>query len=257
MSWQAVVWAKLWRLGEANRKAVLLVTAEYANSKKGPDGQPVPEGQAVCWQPIDTIAADAEVSARTVRRLFAGFEAVGVIRRERRHDRRGHRQPDAVWLALDQLPRDVAAALDKFLADHRGTEGLAAHNGAARRSVDNSADGPADDPRSDPPSGPGGPGLAAPAVTGPSGPQWSAQVPAIEPAEEPLPTGLPTQPPTARAGDDDGRRYATAKAELQRLPDLGNALIEEVRGALPGKPDLMTLVITAGDLSRERRRRTG
>ncbi len=107
MSWPATNWAKLCRLGGPSRKAVLLVTADYANDDKGPDGEPVPDGWAICWASLDLIADGAEVSERTVRRIYADLEAAGVIKRKRRHDRRGYRISDAVWLPIGTLPRDL------------------------------------------------------------------------------------------------------------------------------------------------------
>jgi hypothetical protein len=227
VSWRASAWVKLCRLGSVYRKAVLLVVADFASDKLGPDGGTVPEGHAVCWAGLAEVAAAAEVDERTVRRVLRDMEAATVVRRERRHDREGHRTTDAIWIHYGRMPLDLGDIAESARA------------------------APVDD------SPTGLPGTRLPDSQVP--PTGLSYVPA-----EPSVNNLGNQEDhllyvttdrASREDDDDfATSYAAAAAELRRLPDFGLALIEDVRKALPGEPDYQTLVITAGGIVRERRR---
>jgi hypothetical protein len=100
MSWMAAGWVSNSRFGSANRKVVMLVIAGYATEDASGIGIDVPEGWAVCWASVARIAADAELSPATVRRVLADMEAAGVIRRQHRGRRFGigGRTTDAIWV---------------------------------------------------------------------------------------------------------------------------------------------------------------
>lgn len=76
----------------------MLVVADYCTEDGRAVGVDIPEGWAVCWAGIDTIAAESEYQERTVRRVLDDMEAAGVIRRERRTGDRGYRQFDLIWV---------------------------------------------------------------------------------------------------------------------------------------------------------------
>lgn len=107
MSWMASGWVKKSKLGSGTRKGVMLVVADYCTEDAKQLGVAVPEGHTVCWAGIDVIAVEAEVSERTVRRVLEDMEAAGVIRRERRHDGRGWRVHDLIWLEYGRLFADL------------------------------------------------------------------------------------------------------------------------------------------------------
>lgn len=100
MSWMAAGWVSNSRFGSANRKVVMLVVAGYSTEDASGIGIDVPEGWAVCWASVARIAADAELSPATVRRVLADMEAVGVIRRQHRGRKFGigGRTTDAIWI---------------------------------------------------------------------------------------------------------------------------------------------------------------
>lgn len=89
------------QFGSTVRKAVALVIADHADA----DEWATVVGQV-------TIAAEAEVGVRSVRRVLAEFEGEGLIRRERRHRRDGSRTSDRVVLVRERvegLPASVAS----------------------------------------------------------------------------------------------------------------------------------------------------
>ena len=98
MSWAVSAWVKKSKLGSGTRKCVMLVVADYCTGDAKNIGVEIPDGWAVCWAGVDTIAVEAEVSERTVRRVLDDMEALGVIRRERRNDPRGYRTFDFIWV---------------------------------------------------------------------------------------------------------------------------------------------------------------
>lgn len=108
MSWMVSGWIKKSRLGSGPRKGVMLVVADYCTEDGRQVGVEIPEGWAVCWAGIDLIAAEAEVSERTVRRVLDDMEAAGVIRRDRRHDPRGYRTYDFIWVEYARAFADLA-----------------------------------------------------------------------------------------------------------------------------------------------------
>lgn len=86
MSIQALTWALDQSCVTATEKAVLLVLANYVGAK----------GATFVGQ--ETIAKQACCSVKTVERTLAGFEELGLIRRERRHRKDGSRTSDMVFL---------------------------------------------------------------------------------------------------------------------------------------------------------------
>jgi hypothetical protein len=107
VSWMVSGWVKKSRLGSGSRKGVMLVVADYCTEDAKQIGVEIPEGHAVCWAGIDVIAAEAEVSERTVRRVLDEMEEAGVIRRERRHDARGWRVHDVIWVEYARMFVDL------------------------------------------------------------------------------------------------------------------------------------------------------
>lgn len=96
----AAGWVSNSRFGSSNRKLVMLVVAGFATEDASAIGITVPEGWAVCWASITRIAADAELSPSTVRRVLADMETAGVIRRQHRGRKHGFggRTTDAIWV---------------------------------------------------------------------------------------------------------------------------------------------------------------
>lgn len=88
MSVEALSWAKRTTAGGANRKAVLMVLADYADE----DGS--------CYPGQERIAAESEVSVRTVRRILAEFEERGLIVRKARGVPGGGRTSDRIYLVM-------------------------------------------------------------------------------------------------------------------------------------------------------------
>lgn len=105
MSWRATALVKQCRLRSPIRKAVMLVVADFCSERADALGVDVPEGWSVCWAGVQSIADDAEVDERTVKRVLADMREPGLIRTTRRHDpRTGYRLDDAVWLELNRQP---------------------------------------------------------------------------------------------------------------------------------------------------------
>ncbi len=99
MSVDAISWAKKKTMGSANRKLVLLLLADYADAN---------------WSTFvgqERLAAEADMSKRTVQRILTDFEADGLIRREERRRDDGYRTSDRIyinsaWTSGDTLSRD-------------------------------------------------------------------------------------------------------------------------------------------------------
>lgn len=107
MSWMVSAWIKKSKLGSGTRKGVMLVVADYCTEKAENIGIAIPDGWAVCWAGVETIAAEAEVSERTVRRVLDDMEAAGIVRRERRTDGRGWRTFDFIWIEHARMFADL------------------------------------------------------------------------------------------------------------------------------------------------------
>lgn len=112
MSWMAAGWVKHCRLGNANRKAVMLVIADYSTEDGSAVGVTVPEGNAVCWAGIAEIARNAEVGESTCRRILVDMETAGVIRRQKRGRAWGvgGRTTDLIFLDYARPFMQVSAA---------------------------------------------------------------------------------------------------------------------------------------------------
>lgn len=103
MSSEALNWAKSVTVGSACKKAVLLVLADYADHEWS------------CFPSQATIAAQAEVGERTVRRILADWEDQGVIHRTHRKARDGRgRSSDRIYL----LPAALAGRTHDQPASH-------------------------------------------------------------------------------------------------------------------------------------------
>jgi hypothetical protein len=100
MSLEAMLWAKKVRTGTASRKAVLLVLADYADES------------AECFPGQKLIAAETELGERTVRRLLAELEEVGLLERTERRRDDGYRTSDRIRLVLGHpgLPAKLAGS---------------------------------------------------------------------------------------------------------------------------------------------------
>lgn len=95
MSHRAVTWAYDQDIQPSAAKFVLVTLANYADE------------HGYCYPSQSRLADDTGQSERTVRTHLAALEAAGVIRRERRFDKAGHRTSDAFWLS--GLPEKLAA----------------------------------------------------------------------------------------------------------------------------------------------------
>lgn len=87
MSVQAITWALDYVAGSVTEKVVLLVLANYANE------------YGISWPSQKTLADQTALGERTVRRVLAGMEGRGVIRRILRRRSNGSRQSDMILLA--------------------------------------------------------------------------------------------------------------------------------------------------------------
>jgi hypothetical protein len=103
VSFKALNWARELKL-RGSQKPVLSTLAAYADE----------EGS--CYPGQDLIANDTGFSVRTVRRCLEHLEHQGLIHREARYDRRGHRTSDRYYLHLDITvlpdPAEVAAGVE-------------------------------------------------------------------------------------------------------------------------------------------------
>lgn len=92
------------KFGSTSRKAVMLVLAEYADV----------DWSTICGQ--ERIAAEAELSERTVREVLKAFEEEQLIARERRYRPDGYRTSDRIRLnraAIETLPAAFAGRYDE------------------------------------------------------------------------------------------------------------------------------------------------
>ena len=112
MSVEAMSWAQECKTGSVSRKAVLMSLADRAGF------------DWTCWPSQATIARNAELSERQVRRILGELEEGGFISRRRRTDKRGHRGSDIITLIpTGQYVRLVATDLPDIaqrLADMEG-----------------------------------------------------------------------------------------------------------------------------------------
>lgn len=100
MSIEALSAVKPRQTGNASRKAVLLVLADYADELWS------------CWPSQQRLADETELGVRTVRRVLAELEDAGLIHRKMRRGEGGHRSSDRIVLvesAIRSLPAKVAA----------------------------------------------------------------------------------------------------------------------------------------------------
>ena len=100
MSVQAISWALGAKCISASEKAVLFVLANYADE------------HGKCWPSQRTVAAQACVSERTVRRVMADMEARSLISREMRSRHDGSRQSDITILSLKSAPDTMSGGAD-------------------------------------------------------------------------------------------------------------------------------------------------
>lgn len=97
LSNRALTWAKKQTLGSPTRKLVLLVVADR-----------VSDSDYSTFAGQDTLAAEAEVNIRTVRRVLTEFEDWGLIERSHRRRPDGMRTSDLIRLNLDWEPGQAA-----------------------------------------------------------------------------------------------------------------------------------------------------
>jgi len=88
VSWKASAWAKEQTTGSPAKKALLLCLADYADEDNS------------CFPGQDRLATETEQSVRTVRRQLEDLEMRGLIVRERRVDKHGHRTSDRYVLQI-------------------------------------------------------------------------------------------------------------------------------------------------------------
>lgn len=81
-------WAWEQKCPNIGTKAVLVALANFANES------------GYCYPGQETLAAMVSGASRTVRSHLAALESAGLIRRQARHDSKGHRTSDAVWLLM-------------------------------------------------------------------------------------------------------------------------------------------------------------
>lgn len=96
MSIQAVAWAIDQKAGSAAGKVVLLCLANYADE----DGK--------CWPSQETIAAETELSERSVREWLQKLEEAGLLTRTKRRRDDGYRASDLIHLAFKNQPAKSA-----------------------------------------------------------------------------------------------------------------------------------------------------
>jgi DNA-binding MarR family transcriptional regulator len=85
------------RFGSATRKQIASLLADHCHNQDW-----------VCWLSQERLAAEAELTERTVRKVLAELEAEGLIRRQHRYSTdSGERMSDYIWLiqeAIEALP---------------------------------------------------------------------------------------------------------------------------------------------------------
>lgn len=165
MSVHALSWAKRQRTGKGATKLVLLLLADYA----GADGR--------CWPHMTTLAVEAEVSERTVRRCIGALEELGLLTRERRRRLDGTLGGYVYRLAWREVEE---------LEEGERTLGESSTGG----------DNPVDKP---PDSLTGGPASPPDNVTGTTG-QRDRSLPVVEPSREPAGARRHANRPTDREG---------------------------------------------------------
>lgn len=95
MSIEAMTWARKVKGLTPTQKLLLLLLADHASQQDG-YGE-----DFVCWPKQELLAADANVSKRTVIRSLAEMEELGLIERRRRHRSDGSRAADLYVCNLD------------------------------------------------------------------------------------------------------------------------------------------------------------
>lgn len=137
MSFKALNWARELKL-RGSQKPVLSTLAAYADE----------EGS--CFPGQDLIADDTGFSVRTVRRCLERLEEQGLVHREPRYDKRGHRTSDRYYLHLDITvlpePAEEQVGFEAAPDDHEPDVGEPAADAAraATAPVENSPTGHSD-----------------------------------------------------------------------------------------------------------------
>jgi len=109
MSHEAVTLVKSRAFGSVSAKAVALVLADYCDAEWS------------CYVGQERLAWEAEVGARTVRRILQNLEGDGLITRKARY-KAGHRTSDRIFLcpqAIQSLPARLAALSEVKAANER------------------------------------------------------------------------------------------------------------------------------------------
>ncbi len=91
MSVYAITWAKKQVIPSSTAKLVLLCLADYADE------------HGCCWPSQRTLAVDASLCERTVRRQLNYLEKAGVLSRRKRTRPDGTRASDVCYLALTNI----------------------------------------------------------------------------------------------------------------------------------------------------------
>ena len=100
MSVKAISWAFEQNVTPSAAKFVLVALANYGDQ------------QGYCYPSQEMLAKDTGQSDRSVRSHLIYLEERGLIRRERRSNRHGHRMPDAYWLVwATALPEESSTSL--------------------------------------------------------------------------------------------------------------------------------------------------
>lgn len=95
MSTQAIAWAMQQRTGSSTGKVLLMCLANYADENGS------------CWPSQSTLAKEAELSERAIRKWLKQLEASGFIERRHRHRPDGSRTSDLIRLRIEnQQPDD-------------------------------------------------------------------------------------------------------------------------------------------------------
>ncbi len=95
-----MTWAYAQDIQPSSAKFVLVTLANYAS----PDGY--------CYPSQETLARDTGQSPRSVWSHLADMESRGILVRERRNDKHGHRKSDGFWLVgFKPLPEESASSL--------------------------------------------------------------------------------------------------------------------------------------------------
>jgi len=96
VSVHALSWAKRQKTGSPTRKLVLMTLADYANDN------------GVAWPSQQTIAAETELTDRSIRNALVDLEAGEFLKRESRPVRpNGQRQTDLIYLNLSATGKIV------------------------------------------------------------------------------------------------------------------------------------------------------